>query len=1304
VRENLSVNGTLTVDKDIVVASNIMPTTSSTQYIGSALNPFKEAWIDTIHISQNTLYLGDTPVLGTDNDSIAIKADVDQSIVIKTTGLGKSTMTSVKGVEITTSGLNSVVDLLASGSGGRVAVGATAEVSLNAPMTTVSSNMTVQGNLTVNGSQFTVNAQTVTVQDNIMVLNAGQVGNGVSAGTAGISVDRGDEPDYQILFDETTDKFEMGPIGSLVPIATENFASEASNITNGVLGIARGGTGVSTGLSVLDANNISTGILGVTRGGTGVSTGLSVLDANNISTGILGVTRGGTGVLTGLSVLDANNISTGILGVTRGGTGVTLSTGTGSNVLSNNATMSNLNILGGIYQNGVPFKVGGGFDDGTVASPSITFTSDSNTGIYRVGEDKIGISTGGVSRMSILNDGKVGVGTATPTSRFHVAGGDAIFDGNVVASGGFGEAGCKVSTVIVPLSINQLQNTSKMIFENAPSSFKAIITSERPISGQEYATYEEFEVIWNGRSDTTPRIYNHKYIVNNTNFVLGKAKFFYDSTTRIFTIEHKRLYSSGGISCDVRAILIGAVNAPTANANSNTPAGVQITEVQGLCTIGDNTGANVGIGTTTPTSKFHVAEGEARFDSNIDVKGLIGMGASGRNKMIMLWGDNNDQNRHDYYGFGVSPYTLRYHVPENNRHVFYVATNSNASKEIMLIDTNGVYPSASATAGTLGTTTSRWSKIFGSNADFTGNVLTRNTANTTTDSTLGNYPLVISSSSATTGVAFISVQGYSGTYTPGASITFERLSGGTLRGNMHFSVQNTTSLTGTLLKAMTIGYNGNVGIGTSTPESKLHVVGDFRVGQDSAGVDGYDVKFNTKNAPNGAVFSESDQRTYIRGPKITSSAGNSAFWKMDFYAGNTNSHINSYYQGNTSSGTNLCLNLIGKGDVFVGSNLYPADAGVLGGTNNRWSTVFGSNADFNGTVAVTGYLKPKTLSLDAYGNGYQGLNSEGYSTQEVVHITSLDYAGYVNNFAITNGWGGYRSTCGLTWNTWNLGNNSFQRYDNTKLGWAMLNDGNNLSFRCLGDGFTGSNIPPGNNKIPLQITPDGITVRDTLTFLNTITNKKIDLWTSDSTSDHLYYGFGINNSALRYQVEKIDAAHVFYAGTSSTTSSELARISGNGTLAVAGAATAASFTPSSDDRIKSDEVFIEEATSTLRKLRPQTYNKWSAMDYTTNSNASCTRESGLIAQEIFYDAPELRHLVTIPEGADSNALYTTAITSSSDPSIDPDYKDWGSNIAFLNYIGLIPYLIKSIQEKDADLQIAQSNIATLESRITAAGW
>ena len=57
---------------------------------------------------------------------------------------------------------------------------------------------------------------------------------------------------------------------------------------------------------------------------------------------------------------------------------------------------------------------------------------------------------------------------------------------------------------------------------------------------------------------------------------------------------------------------------------------------------------------------------------------------------------------------------------------------------------------------------------------------------------------------------------------------------------------------------------------------------------------------------------------------------------------------------------------------------------------------------------------------------------------------------------------------------------------------------------------------------------------------------------------------------------------------------------------------------SSDDRIKEDEQFITNATETLLKLRPQTYNKYApeisgntiVPDYTKE----CHYESGLIAQ------------------------------------------------------------------------------------------
>jgi hypothetical protein len=49
-----------------------------------------------------------------------------------------------------------------------------------------------------------------------------------------------------------------------------------------------------------------------------------------------------------------------------------------------------LDITGNIKQSGVLFN-----SDGTVSAPSISFTNDSNTGLYRIGSDKIGITANG---------------------------------------------------------------------------------------------------------------------------------------------------------------------------------------------------------------------------------------------------------------------------------------------------------------------------------------------------------------------------------------------------------------------------------------------------------------------------------------------------------------------------------------------------------------------------------------------------------------------------------------------------------------------------------------------------------------------------------------------------------------------------------------------------------------------------------------------------------------------------------------------------------------------------------------------
>jgi len=59
------------------------------------------------------------------------------------------------------------------------------------------------------------------------------------------------------------------------------------------------------------------------------------------------------------------------------------------------------------------------FASGSAAAPSLTFTGDTNTGIYRPGADQVAISTNGVGRLFIDASGRVGIGTS-PANDFDV--------------------------------------------------------------------------------------------------------------------------------------------------------------------------------------------------------------------------------------------------------------------------------------------------------------------------------------------------------------------------------------------------------------------------------------------------------------------------------------------------------------------------------------------------------------------------------------------------------------------------------------------------------------------------------------------------------------------------------------------------------------------------------------------------------------------------------------------------------------------------------------------------------------------
>jgi len=122
---------------------------------------------------------------------------------------------------------------------------------------------------------------------------------------------------------------------------------------------------------------------------------------------------------------------------------------------------------------------------------------------------------------------------------------------------------------------------------------------------------------------------------------------------------------------------------------------------------------------------------------------------------------------------------------------------------------------------------------------------------------------------------------------------------------------------------------------------------------------------------------------------------------------------------------------------------------------------------------------------------------------------------------------------------------------------------------------------------------------------------------------------------------------------------------------------------SSDDRRKTNEQYITNATETIQKLSPQIYTKLN--DLVQNGGTGTKTESGLIAQEIYYNAPELRHLVHIEDEYGNKLTPQEYDLSGNDIQNDPDYTalGWGNKSAYVDYTGLIPYLIKSNQEQQA---------------------
>ena len=207
-----------------------------------------------------------------------------------------------------------------------------------------------------------------------------------------------------------------------------------------------------------------------------------------------------------------------------------------------------------------------------------------------------------------------------------------------------------------------------------------------------------------------------------------------------------------------------------------------------------------------------------------------------------------------------------------------------------------------------------------------------------------------------------------------------------------------------------------------------------------------------------------------------------------------------------------------------------------------------------------------------------------------------------------------------------------------------------------------------------------------LQFANTSFNKIIVL-NAIRDNYHQFYGFGTNPSTLRYQIANENAAHVFYAANSTTSSVELMRIRGNGRVGIgtpspdqpltvngnASKVGGGNWATFSDLRVKENITAYKKGLEAILQISPVRFNYNEKSGY---SGDNLTKEYvGVIAQDIEKVLPN-----TVTNYDDSEG-----------PSGLSDKKQFDSS-------EILWTLINAVKELEAKNEQLRQRIEALEAR------
>jgi hypothetical protein len=362
---------------------------------------------------------------------------------------------------------------------------------------------------------------------------------------------------------------------------------------------------------------------------------------------------------------------------------------------------------------------------------------------------------------------------------------------------------------------------------------------------------------------------------------------------------------------------------------------------------------------------------------------------------------------------------------------------------------------------------------------------------------------------------------------------------------------------------MIIDLNGNVGINTTSPTANLDVTGTARFTTSvTSGL------LSATNIVGNSISAGTLSGTTITGANLSLSG--------NLIVGGTLTTVNitstNMLNTNISAGTINATSLSSLQNVTA-TNISTGTLRATGISVLANVTATGSGSGTNGAVLITG--------SDSYGHSLyvQAANGKRLvfsNNGSVGNIFSYDYGSNVPQNLSLQGPGGNVGVgtaspaytldvagtgrfAGKLTITGNNGETGFDTATNDQYAdmRVIRNSTSSLDkdmYIQNGAGATSTLHMYSDNVETMTLKAGKVGINNTspnapLQLSNAITNRKIVLHDVNN-NDHEYYGFGVNGSSFRYQVDVVGSSHDFYAGTSTTTSRHLMRIRGDGYIGI----------------------------------------------------------------------------------------------------------------------------------------------------------